>query len=166
MAQGFNPLTPLLSTVRQVTEQLNTTNKQLSDTLTRTGGQLLGGLAFPGIPGLGAGNPGGSTHNTHNSNPNGILGGNGGLPNIAALFPAGVAQAFRQLEEVAIPAGVPRISALIPGAGAGRQTAEIMAAEEVAPSPRTQNGPRAIGVAVNGSRSPMRKGRALGVQAS
>ncbi len=165
MAQGFNPLAPLLSTVRQVTEQLNVTNKQVSDTLTRTGGQLLGGLAFPPLPGLAGNNPGGSSHNTHNGNPNGILGGNGGLPNIAALFPAGVAQAFRQLEEVAIPAGVPRISALIPGAG-GRQTAEIMAAEEPAPTPVTQNGPRAIGVAVNGSRSPMRKGRALGVQAS
>ena len=162
MAQGFNPLAPILSTVRQVTEQLNVTNKQVSDTLTRTGGQLLGGLAFPPLPGL-AGNPGGSTHNTgHNGNPNG---GALGLPNINALFPAGVAQAFRQLEEVAIPAGVPRLSALIPGAG-GRQTAEIMAEEMPPPAPRTQNGPSAIGVAINGSRSPMRRGRALGVQAS
>ena len=160
MAQGFNPLAPLLSTVRQVTEQLNVTNKQLSDTLTRTGGQLLGGLAFPAIPGLGGGNPGGSSHNTHN----GLLG-NGGLPNIAALFPTGVAQAFRQLEEVAIPQGVPRLSTLIPGAGA-RPAAEVMAEEIVAPAPRTQNGPSAIGVAVNGSRSPMRRGRALGVQAN
>ena len=59
-----------------------------------------------------------------------------------------------------------RVGPLIPGAG-GRQTAEIMASEEIAaPTPVTQNGPRAIGVAVNGSRSPMRRGRALGVQAS
>lgn len=109
MAQAFNPLAPLAplaNTARTVTEQLNVTNKALSDSVATTAGQLLTSLS-QGIPGLGG------NGNTHNGNPNG--GQAAGLPGLAALFPAGAIQAVSQLEEVIIPAGIPRPSALLTG---------------------------------------------------
>lgn len=126
------PLAPLANTARTVTEQLNVTNKALSDSVALTTGQLLTSLT-QGIPGLG-GNGGG--------NPNGQAG--LGLPGLQTLFPAGALQAVTSLEEVVIPAGIPRPSALLAGVtGAPAARPAAVVTTEAAPERETQPTPQA-----------------------
>ncbi len=97
-----NPLMAVASTVRQVTEQANTTVKSLQDNITNTANQLIQSVAsgapkLPGIPGLGTRGNGG------NSN-----GGNQAFPTPQQLL-ATPLQAITQAEDVILPRGAPRI---------------------------------------------------------
>lgn len=175
------PFQAIATTGRQLTETLNTTVKQLGDTATATLNQLLQapaaglrGLRLPGIGGqagapnlldplglLSGGGPfgGGSSHR---GNPNGFNGLLGPLGPGDALAPVrNLVQAFSQIEDVAIPRGLPRPSQII----LGTITPEAPAAvdEVAAPIP----GEQAV-LGVEGAQRPAaqrRAGRMLGVQA-
>lgn len=102
MSQQFNPLAPLgnLGTMaRQGIEQINLTNKSLSDGLASTATNLL--TALPGGNGQAPGGGGGQAS------------GLPGLPMPQNLFPQEAANAVSQIEEVAIPQGFPRPSQML-----------------------------------------------------
>lgn len=141
MANQFNPLAPLsgvATAARQGIEQLNVTNKALSDGVATTVTSLLSSLP---IIGNGGGNP--------NGNPNGgQAAGLPGLPGLATLFPAGVTQAISSLEEVVIPAGAPRPTQLL-GLTRTRRRAETIAPEPAA-APTDERQPAPVPVTARG----------------
>lgn len=163
------PLQAIATTGRQLTETLNATVRNLGDTATSTLNQLLQapatglrGLRLPGVGGqagnlldpLGIlkGGGGGSSHGNTNGFP---------LNGINALAPLrGFVQAFSQIEDVAIPRGLPRPSAII--LGAITPQAPTPTEEAIAPAP----GGGAV-AGVEGAQRPAgarRPGRQLGVQ--
>lgn len=132
MANQFNPLAPLAgvaTAARQGLEQVNVTNKALSDGFTSTLTNLLANV--PIIGNGGGGNPG---------NPNGGQPAGLGLPGLQTLFPAGAVQAISSLEEVAIPQGLPRPTQLL-GLTRARRRAEVAAPEVAAPTDERQPAP-------------------------
>ena len=161
----------LANTGRQLTEALNQTVQQLGNTATSTLNQLLQapatglrGLRLPGIGGQ-AGVPNlldplgllsGAGGSSHRGNPNGF-----GVGGVNALAPLrSLLQPFSQIEEVAIPRGLPRPTALILGALTPEQPAPVDPA--AAPLP----GGGAV-AGVEGAQRPAgarRLGRQLGVQ--
>jgi hypothetical protein len=103
----FNPLEPLTTAARQFNEQANLAARGLGDSLTQTANTLLQvpaqlPLALPLPNGVGGrrNNPGNS-----NGNPNG-----GGqlFPALDQLVPTQALQPLTQVEDVVIPAGLPR----------------------------------------------------------
>ena len=66
--QPFNPLAPLLNSVRQINEQANQAARTPGDSLTQSANSLLSAAAqgVPPLPGAQTGNPGHSP-----GNPNG-----------------------------------------------------------------------------------------------
>lgn len=161
----------LATTGRQLTEGFNTSIKALGDNLTQGVNQLLQvpatglrGLRLPGLGGQGAGalnlaDPlglfrGGSSHN--NNAGGGLLG--GGNP-LAAVN--NVVKAFSQVEDVILPRGLPRPSALILGA----TTPTELVTENGAIIPTTGQG---TSIGIEGGQRPAaerRVGRQAGVQA-
>ena len=105
----FNPLEPLATAARQFNEQANLAVRGLGDTLTQTANTLLQvpaqlPLALPLPNGVGGrrNNPG------HNGNPNGNPNSNGIFPALNQLVPTQALQPLTQVEDVIIPAGLPR----------------------------------------------------------
>lgn len=163
----------LATTGRQLTEGFNTAVKALGDNVTQGVNQLLQvpatglrGLRLPGL-GQGAGalnlaDPlglfrGGSSHN---NNPNGFLG-NGGNP-LAAV--TNVVKAFGQVEDVILPRGLPRPSALI--LGVTTPTEPVATDMNGVVLPTTRGAGTSIGI--EGGQRPAaerRVGRQAGVQA-
>lgn len=161
----------LATTGRQLTEGFNQSIKALGDNLTQGVNQLLQvpstglrGLRLPGLGGQGGGalnlaDPlglfkGGSSHN---NNAGGLLG-NGGNPLNAVT---NVVKAFGQVEDVILPRGVPRPSALI----LGITTPTEAVIENGAVVPTTGAG---TSIGIEGGQRPAaerRIGRQAGVQA-
>lgn len=90
-----NPLTMPLTMLKQMGEQASATIQSVGSGLTKTASQGLDALVsgVPGLPGL----PGGA-------------GQAAGLPTPQQLMPANLQQALGQIENVLIPAGLPRPS--------------------------------------------------------
>lgn len=114
MANGNgNPLTAPLSMLKQVGEQTSAAIQSVGSGLTRAASQsldaLVGGL--PGLPGAGAG-----------------AGRVAGIPTPQQLMPANLQQALGQIENILIPAGLPKPSQ------AFKKTTTPPAAETAAPA--------------------------------
>lgn len=162
----------LATTGRQLTEGFNQTVKALGDNLTQGVNQLLQvpatglrGLRLPGLGGqggagalnladpLGLFRRGGSSHN---NNAGGLLGGGNPLNAVT-----NVVKAFGQVEDVFLPRGVPRPSALI----LGITTPTEPVIENGAVVPTTGAG---TSIGIEGGQRPAaerRIGRQAGVQA-
>lgn len=156
MVNQFNPLGPLTTTLRQVTEQGNQLVRGLGDTFAQTTNTLLsvsGGalpalpqIRLPGLPALG----GAATR----GNPNG-----GGQFNITQALRAPL-QAFASIEDVALPSGIQ---------GPARLALAATTPEAPGPAPEEPAAPTVVtptslgveGAAVQGRRRPS---RALGIQ--
>lgn len=104
MANGItNPLAAPLTTLKQIGEQANVSIQSMGTGLARVASQGLDSLiqgspALPGLPGAG--------------------GQAAGLPSLKNLMPANLTQALSQIENVLIPPGLTKPSALIKGAAA------------------------------------------------
>lgn len=103
MANGTmpNPLAAPLTTLKQIGEQANMSIQSMGTGLARVASQGLDSLitgtpALPGLPSAG--------------------GQVAGLPNIQKLLPTNLTQALSQIENVIIPPGLTKPSALISGA--------------------------------------------------
>lgn len=160
----------LATTGRQLTEGFNQSIKALGDNLTQGVNQLLQvpatglrGLRLPGLGGQGGGalnlaDPlglfrGGRGGSSHNNNPNGAANPLNAVTNVV--------KAFEQVEDVILPRGLPRPSALILGV-----TTPEQAVVDNGPVVPTAGAGTTIGI--EGGQRPAaerRVGRQAGVQA-
>jgi hypothetical protein len=101
MANGItNPLAAPLTTLKQIGEQANVSIQSLGTGMARAASQGLDSLiqGTPALPGLPA--AGGQA---------------AGLPSLKNLMPANLTQALSQIENVLIPPGLTKPSALVKG---------------------------------------------------
>ncbi len=112
---------PLTNGTKQVGEQMTTTLKTGLDAVAQTASSLLSGVArLPGFPMPGAA---AAPRNSRKA-----------LPTIEQ-FVSSPAAAFSQLEDVALPAGAPRVSQLLPGARRRAVPTEEAPTTEETPTP-------------------------------
>ena len=132
MPIGFNPITAPLSLIKQVGEQANVSIQSVGSSMAQAASGTLDALmgAVPPLPGAPAA-PGRAAARPGNS---------------SSLLPRNLAQVLRQVENVVIPSGLPRISAAL---------AKVPPPAPAAPARPTPPAPPAVATRV---RIPERRG--------
>ena len=166
-----NPFALAANTLRQIGETGNQTVQSIGNQFAQVNSQVLRAVATGGpplpLPGVAGGIPlpfanGGSSH--LNGNPNGNQAGAlglPGLPSLQQLLPVQAIQAIGQLENAALPPGLPRVSQLLLGmAGAVPEVAAPLSPE---PAPTALPAPSRV-PGVEGVDGISQRGRARGVQ--